>query len=200
MKRRTKTAAVLLLTVCLLLGLCACDQKNMTAQELQAVLPALVENSVILNELYFGRGFIPDGDVQKDSTIAGYYYVDCDYLGFYSITEIKEATEKVFTPEYAALLYASAFDGFATEDTVVSPRYTEGEMGLMQTIYSTVYDLPARVYDFSTLKIVKKGSTRATVRVETTANGETQMVELIVVRTYQAQDGTYEYRLDSPTY
>ena len=198
LKMKTKAAA-LVFVLCLLLCVCACADTRMTADEIKAVLPDLVENSVVLNEIYFGEGFPPTSEAAKAVNVSGYYYVDCEFLGFYSITEIKEATEKIFTPEYAALLYQTAFDGFATDDTVVAARYIEGELGLMQSMHSTVYELPERSYDYSTLQIVKNSKDRARITVETVADGDRSTVELIVVRTTDA-DGAYVYRLDSPTY
>lgn len=198
LKQRTK-AAILLLFACLVLSFASCGKEKMTTEELKKVLPDLVENSVVLNEIYFGEGFPPTSEAGKDANVSGYYYVDCDFLGFYSITEIKEATEKIFTPEYAALLYQTAFDGFATDDTIVTARYIEGELGLMQSMHSTVYALPARSYDYSTLQITKGGTDRARITVETVADGDRSTVELIIVRT-TAENGEYTYRLDSPTY
>lgn len=192
-------ASVLLLAVCLLVSLTACGNEKITAEEIKEALPELVKNSVILNEIYFGEGFPPTSEAGNAANVSGYYYADCEHIGFYSITEIKEATEKVFTPEYAALLYQTAFDGLVTDDTVITARYMEGEMGLMQSMHSTVYELADRSYDYSTLQIVKSGRDRVTVTVETVANGERSNVELIVVRTAD-DNGEYVYRLDSPTY
>lgn len=185
-----------LLCLCLLC-FTACGKENIKLDEVKIVLPALVKTAAVLNEIYFGEGFLPLADAEE-TPVSGYYYADSMRLGFASIREIKDATEQVFTPEYAAVLYANAFDGISTEETVVAPRYIEGEMGILQSMRGTVYDLPDRVYDFDTVAIVKKGSERVTVSVETAANGETATVELILVRTENA-DGPV-YRLDSPTY
>ena len=99
------------------------------------------------------------------------------------------------------ILYAAAFDGVVGEDGAVSlPRYAEGELGLMQYMGATVYDLADRSYDFETLKIKKSGRNRATVSIKTTdAQGGSATVELIVVRTLD-EEGVEHYRLDSPTY
>lgn len=179
-----------------MLVLTACGKENITEAEVQAVLPDLVENSFVLNEIYFGEGFVPDADLE--SNVSGYYYADSMALGFASVSEIKEATEAVFTPEYAAILYAAAFEGMLTETTVVAPRYVEGEMGILQSMHAAVYDLPAREYLYDTVQIVTKGSERTTISVDTVTGGETVTVQLLLVRTETA-DG-YKYRLDSPTY
>lgn len=175
----------------------ACGENAITLGEIEDILPKLVEKSVPLNAIYFGEGFLPNGDAEA-SPAAGYYYADSMGKGFASISEIKEATEEVFTPAYAAILYAAAFDGVISGETVIAPRYIEGETGILQAIGTTVYDLPDRKYDFETLRIVESDAERAIVAVDTTVQGEVTTVELIVTRTVTA-DGNV-YRLDSPTY
>ena len=195
---RTKVFAVLLLSF-LLLSFAGCAP-SFEKDELKDVVPTLVENSFVLNEIYFGEGFLPSGEEGKDSDVYGYYYVNSEPYGFYSISDIKEATEKVFTKEYAAILYTAAFDGLVSEDTVVPARYMEGELGILQSMHTTVYDLADRSYDYSTLQIVKEKKDRAIVEIETVADGERTTVDLIVVRYIDAETGEKTYRLDSPTY
>lgn len=198
--KRFKAAAAALLLLALLCALTSCGgTSRIYKNDLAECLPALVEQSKVLNEIYFGDGFPPRGDAALPGN--GYYYVDGEVYGFESIEQIKEATEQVFTPEYSAILYAAAFDGVVGEDGAVSlPRYAEGELGLMQHMGATVYDLADRSYDFETLKLKKAGRNRATVSVGTTdEHGNAATVELIVVRTVDAE-GNAAYRLDSPTY
>ncbi len=201
MKRfKAAKAAALLLCFALCFALAACSgARRIYKSEIAACLPALVEQSKVLNEIYFGDGFPPRGDAELPGN--GYYYADTAVYGLESITAIKEATEKVFTPEYSAVLYAAAFDGVVGEDGAVSlPRYAEGELGLMQHMGAVVYELADRSYDFETLKLKKAGTTRATVSVETSdEHGNAATVELIVVRTVD-EAGNATYRLDSPTY
>lgn len=175
----------------------ACNENKITLSEVKDVVPTLVEKARPLNEIYFGEGFLPNGDAGA-SPVAGYYYADCFGAGYASISEIRAATEEVFTPAYAAILYAAAFDGQSFGETVIAPRYIEGEMGILQQIGSSVYDLADRVYDFDTLRVVESDGERAILSVDTVADGETVTLELIVTRTVTA-DGNV-YRLDSPTY
>ena len=197
--KRFKTAALLFcLALCCALTACS-GTRRIYKSDLAVCLPELVEQSKVLNEIYFGDGFPPRGDATLPGN--GYYYVDGEVYGLESIEQIKEATEQVFTPEYSVILYAAAFDGVVGEDGAVSlPRYAEGELGLMQYMGATVYDLADRSYDFETLKIKKSGRNRATVSIKTTdAHGGSATVELIVVRTLD-EEGVEYYRLDSPTY
>lgn len=198
-----KRLAAAVLAACLLALLPACGEKKLTIEEIRAYVPEMVEESQVLNKIYFGEGFKPDGAAQMDGSYGDYYYTDGSVYGFYSIEQIKEATEAVFTEDYAAILYASAFEGLANGDTVLPPRYIEGEHGLMQSMRATVYLIPEREFDFDSLRILKNHGDHATVAVDTTSNGVVETMRLLVVRTSVLnEDGTvtYTYRLDSPTY
>ena len=193
-----KNRLLVFLTLILVLFLVSCDRDKITFDEVSEVLPTLVENAAPLNEIYFGYGFKPLADASLDEMI-GYYYVDCEQYGLYSISEIKEATEKVFTKEYAGVLYEGAFTGLVSGNVVISPKYTEGTYGLMQSMGADIYDLPEREYHYDTLNIVRSDKERIVVSLESVANGKASKFEIIVVRTVN-ENGEFEYRLDSPTY
>lgn len=198
-KARFKRAALAAVLLLLTAALCACSSgRKITKSEVAGVLPALVEKAKPINEIYFGDGFPPDGSAKLPEN--GYFYVNGDRYGLYSIEQIKAATEEVFTPEYSRILYAAAFDGQSNGYFVEPPRFSEGELGLMQAVRSTVYDLAERTYDYETLKLKKSNRMRATVSVETTDNdGGKATIEMILVRTTD-ESGAVNYRLDSPTY
>lgn len=193
-----KNRLLVFMTLILVLFLVSCDRDKITFDEVSEVLPSLVENAAPLNEIYFGYGFKPLADASLDEMI-GYYYVDCEQYGLYSISEIKEATEKVFTKEYAGVLYEGAFTGLVSGNVVISPKYTEGTYGLMQSMSADIYDLPEREYHYDTLNIVRSDKERIVVSLESVANGKASKFEIIVVRTVN-ENGEFEYRLDSPTY
>ena len=194
--KRTKllVSAFLLLTVVFTFFGCA---PKITVDEIKAELPQLIEPSKMLNEIYLGKGYPESKDVSAKE-ISGYYYCDTSLYGFNSISEIKDATEKIFTPEYANVLYQAAFDGLSTEQAVESARYIESDAGLMQKVNDDVYDLPSREFDYDSVEIVKGGRERVTISIASKANGKNEVIEMIVVR--YGEEGNYSYRLDSPTY
>ena len=108
MKRFKAAALLFCLALCCALTACS-GTRRIYKSDLAVCLPELVEQSKVLNEIYFGDGFPPRGDATLPGN--GYYYVDGEVYGFESIEQIKEATEQVFTPEYSVILYAAAFDG-----------------------------------------------------------------------------------------
>ena len=196
------------LTVSLLFSSCTA---KITADEIAAVLPSLIDLSKPLNEIYFGEGFEVDGNISNVAKNGGYFYCDTEKYGLNSILEIKEASEKVFTAEYAAILYEDAFEGTSTDISVEGARFIEGEMGLMQKANSTVYEICDREFDYGSIKVIKSTKDRATVKINSVANGKEEPIEIIVVRYIDTfapivtDEGgkivpTYYYRLDSPTY
>ena len=59
---RFKAAALAAALLLLAAALCACSsERRITKIEIAEVLPTLVERSKVLNEIYFGDGFPPEG-------------------------------------------------------------------------------------------------------------------------------------------
>ncbi len=196
--RRTKYLALLLTLLCLSFLFVGCGEK-ISVEEIKAELPALVDGSKVLNEIYFGDGFKIDGTISDVKANGGYFYCDCSDYELYSIIEIKDATEKVFTKEYAAVLYEAAFEGVVSDTAVEGARYIEGEKGLMQRAADTKYSLPEREFDYNSIKIKKRSGNSVTFFINTSVDGVmSDTLTLILVR--NGGEGNYSYRLDSPTY
>ena len=198
MRQLKNKVFALLLVILLVLVASSCDKDGITFEEAREVLPALVENSKVLNEIYFGHGFYPLSDATLND-VSGYYYADCTECGMFSVAEIKAETEKVFTKEYSEILYESAFNSSTGENGTTLPKYIDGSFGLMQSMSADIYGLCDREYHFDTLNIVKSGKDRVTLSLETVENGKISRFELILVR-IENMDGSFSYRLDSPTY
>ena len=188
----------LLLVIFIVLAASSCGKEGITFDEAREVLPTLVENSFLLNEIYFGHGFYPLSDAPLND-VSGYYYADCTECGLFSVADIKSATEKVFTKAYSEILYDSAFNSHSGEDGTTLPKYIDGSFGLMQSMSANIYHLERRDYRFDTLNIVKSEKDRMTISLECVECGKSSRVELILAR-IENMDGTYSYRLDSPTY
>ncbi|MBQ1260448.1 MAG: hypothetical protein IIX96_00360 [Clostridia bacterium] len=196
--RKTKLLALLLALLCISMSLVGCSE-NITVDEIKEALPSLVEKSKILNEIYFGEGFKIDGSISDVKANGGYFYCDCTELELYSISEIKDFTEQIFTKEYAAVLYEAAFEGVTTDTSVEPPRYIEGEQGLMQRAADTIYSLPKREFDYNSVRVKKRSGNTVTFFISTSVDGVmSDTLTLILVR--EGSEGNYSYRLDSPTY
>lgn len=124
---------------------------------------------------------------------------DSKYL---SIQEIKDAAQKVFSAKYLELIYSAAFDGVAyvegSSSGVRGARFTEYG-GLLRQSNELNSQLPGlRVYDFSTMKIVRPSNDhRVNISVETHLEGQTEILKVNLTLTL-GEDG--QWYLDSPTY
>ena len=103
---------------------------------------------------------------QDDPT---YDYVKLD-SGYTEIADIKSKVETVYGPEYAASLYGSIFDGVASGDAVMTPKFIEttasnGNMMLAQSNTYTPLNVEKRVFLFDTAKINKLSSNKNLVRI-----------------------------------
>lgn len=186
---------ILSLAVCMILplALIGCGEK-MTVEEIKEALPALLEESKVLNEIYFGNGFKIDAEKSDVVRDGGYFVCDGSEYNINSVSDIKSATEKVFTHEYSEILYEIAF---SSEDG--EPRFKNGDGVLLQKADDTGYVIFDREYEYSSIKIQSRKGNRTTVLINTTVNGViSDKLTLVIVRS--GSMGNYSYRLDGPTY
>ena len=107
------------------------------------------------------------------------YYTDqddpnYDYVrfesGYMEINDIKNKIETVYGPDYANSIYGSIFDGVASGDAVMTPKFIEttasnGSMMLAQSNTYTPLNVERRVFLFDTAKINKLSSNKNLVRI-----------------------------------
>lgn len=139
-----------------------------------------------------------------DPTEYDYVKADSDYQ---SVSQIKEAAERVYSAEYLKSVYDSMFVGIvAADDTVsgLSARYIEyadedaGTVSLMKSNEFEPYITEVRQYDFSTAKMVKPSNGKyVTISIDSYLPSKPD--EILNVRlSLTLQDGVW--MLDSPTY
>ena len=125
--------------------------------------------------------------------------VDSAYI---SIDELKAAAQAVFSEQYLELIYSSAFDGVAYVEGaatgVRSARFIE-QGGLLRQAHDIEPRLQSqRIYDFSTMKIVRPSNAkRVNISVDTHLEGEDEIMN-INISLVRGADG--QWYLDSPTY
>ena len=176
----------LLLVVCLLLCLPSCARPP-KADDLRADVVALVEASYEINEVFLGAG-LPVLDRNEpayadlyayyaSSTVNTYDIVDTSHAKFTSIDAIKAAASRVYSPELLETnLYQAAFTGYVVETAAVEARFVEDGTYLYQAREPAAGIAPEvaallsrrdllagrmRVYDFSTLRVVRPSTPRA---------------------------------------
>jgi len=128
----------------------------------------LVEESYELNALFYGCGLpVWEEDSEYVEFMHLYYGLNSaqsyemitQNAKFYSVDEIKQAAEKVYSKDYLNdVLYKTAFDGYAIEDgaggaVVGVSRYYENEGYFWQAKEHKVFYTAMRIYDYSTMQV-----------------------------------------------
>ena len=192
-----------LLASVLLLSLASCGGSGMSEDEIRDVYADLIEQSYILNDVYYGDGLPFVNDEETMASLAGassrFSYMPVDETApFTSEAEIREATAAVFTKSMCDHLYVLAFEGMSTDsdETVVYARYIEQNEILTVRIDLADEALPlGRVYDFDSMDIISQNKNRIVASFATEVDGETSVnVKITLTKT---ENG---WRLDSPTY
>lgn len=138
-------------------------------------------------------------------------YTDYDYVRadspYQSVEEIRKAAAAVYANAYLRSVTGALFDGAigAADDpagTILAARYIDyrkdGVSYLMQSNTVTGYDLPARRYDYGTMRVAR-GSNSKYMKIEIESYIEGDEQNRTTVRLAFAKENG-EWYLDSPTY
>lgn len=203
--KRIILTCLIIITLFSTLSISSCSGRAPELEDVKERFIYLIENSKDINTIYFGSG-LPTYD--RDGVIAtekGVYYNDqypaynrvMEISSYLTIDEMKQKSNQIYSTEYMADLYETAFDGVMTGSSSAYLRFLETSDWIYQNRYATDYNLSKRIYDYSTMKIVKP------------SNGE---YVNITIDSYTLEDRTvrsvlltfvYErgnWYLDSPTY
>ena len=165
----------------------------------------LIEESKQLNTLFFGSGLPvyrrdePLSDrkmVYFVDDIAGYNRI-MDNSPYFSIDEIKQACENVYSTDYREDLYESAFDGVMTGETSAYVRFYDNGQWLCQNVNATDFKLSERIYDYSTMSVIEPSAEdyiNVSIESYTLADPTRRTVYLSFI--YENEN----WYLDSPTY
>lgn len=180
-----------------------------TEEEVVKAAKKLIKGSYEINVIYFGKGLpISEEESEAAKKFAEENGLSLENVQFLPVTEdspyftvedIKKATNKVYSESYCEYLYKMAFEGYSTEDgyAAVYAKYLEDESGTL-TVRIDLADneLPARTYDLDSIKIESKKEAEVVISVVSYLNGEKEdkSVSLTLVK---EENG---WRLDSPTY
>ncbi|HHT53365.1 MAG TPA: hypothetical protein GX011_00290 [Clostridiales bacterium] len=182
------TTALLLLTSC---------SRPPELSEIYDEVVSLIEASYEINEIFFGRG-LPTDEGQSD--LPGYSLVRVD-AKFKSIDEIKAATALVYSEDYREGLYEVAFGGVASftpgAHSVVKARFIEHNGRLRQDSNTKALISAKRIYDYSSMKIVKPSNARnVNISIDSHLEGSGEILNITL--SFVFEDG--RWLLNSPTY
>ena len=194
MKRIISLIIALVLCSALLIS---CGDAGYTEDEIKNTAKELIEASLELNEIYFGEGL----PVSDESSVGSALYApvtgECKY---HSTSEIKAATEKVFTGDYCKILFQRGFEGTSlesSEEKVVYARYIDdfdGRLTARRDLKETSLTT-GRTYDYDSIKVEKMKKTEAVISVQSQVDGK---ADLIITLTLKLEENGW--RLDTPTY
>lgn len=196
----------LLIVISLIFSMSSCSGKAPEIDGLSERFVYLIEESKDLNVIFFGIGlpvYRRNSDLANrqmiyyNDSVSGYNRVVLENSKYLNIEDMKEAAEKIFSNEYLSELYESAFDGIMISDTNAYVRFYDNTEWLYQNINAGEFSLYERIYDYSTMEIVKPSNSKyVTVSIESyTLNDPTRRT---VNLSFVYENGSW--LLDSPTY
>ena len=189
----------LLLLLFLLLSASSCSE-TFDPEEMLTEMEALLEESQILNEIYFGEG-IPTKE--NGHAVGVYKEADMSSLEVYGMTDIESIrvkTAEVFSTSMCAWLDEIAFTAFSSGITVEGARYyKDSEDRIMVRTTAEVYVDGTVDYDLSSAKILSQRKNIVSLELQatvTTPSGNTRS-DTIKLDLIKEPNG---WRLHSPTY
>ena len=205
-----KKIILLLLSLTLILGaLTSCGDRRYDEAEVKAAAKKLIEESVMLNDIYWGDG-LPY--IEDKNTSDGVYYMALDSyhygLGFKTVSELQSLTAKTFSKGYCQNINATLLSGIADGDkAIILSRYyqklssADGKTPEYIMVNSTWEKLlfGEVKYDYESIKVTHSEDETVYVTINATVtleNYEPQTRELRIALVEEA-DG---WKIDSPTY
>lgn len=207
--KKSKIITVLSLLVLfsvLCVSLSSCGGK---APELESVYDRfvyLIEESKEINQLFFGVG---EPTYKRDSNISdkkmiyqglgqSQYEYFMENSKFLTVDMMKTAAEKVYSDEYIASVYETAFDGVSLDGGVAYVRYYEDADWIYQSTYVTPLIENERMYDYSSMEIVKpSNASYVNVQIDSYTLNDPENVSTITLSFIYENGNWY---LDTPTY
>ncbi len=203
--KKYRAIALILVIIIFAVGSASCSGNAPELDTVKDRFIYLIENSKEINNLFFGKGLPIYDREDKLTAELGVYYDDKlttynTVMGnskFISTDGMREAAERVYSEEYLNAIYETAFAGYLTSGVSAYIRFFENTDGIYQSIYATDFNLADRIYDYSTIEIVKPSNNsyiNITIDTYTTENPNITTVRLSFV----FERGNWY--LDSPTY
>ena len=205
-KRILASVLALVMCFCSVAALSSCQNSN--APELDDVkerLVYLIEESKELNVIFFGVG-LPVFRRESALSDRKMIYVSDNLSGYDRLSEnsqhvtidsIKYAAEQVYSEEYLAAVYESAFDGILTNNDGAYLRLYDDGNYLYQNTDLYGFTVNERIYDYSTMEIIAPSSADyINVTVESYSVGNSERITITLSFTFERGN----WYLDCPTY
>lgn len=205
MKRLITLFIVITLVFLLCFGLVSCDRKY-NEEEVLSAARILIEKSMVLNEIYWGKGIPFEPTVislYSEANLFALYE-----LGFYTLDELKIKTHEVFTNAYCENIFESSFESETELETHrFFHRYYQkyADENKTEPVSIMVYSkfenlLPDKVeYLYDTLKVshVERDTVYVSIMAIVTRDEKSVQIKQNVIALKEEENG---WRIDSPTY
>lgn len=203
---RIITLLLIFVLVLSIFTLSSCNRKY-NEEEVTEATKKLLTEAEMLNKVYYGSGieyFEGEGNKGNYRVASS---VHLEQLGFSTIEELKEITEKTFSDGYSEILYSTILAPLRDGEYYVSPaRYyqeydekTNEPTHIMVNSSFSPLMKDSVTYDLSSISVEKSKKERVYVKVKatvTTSDGKSQSIEL-TVNLIEESDG---WKIDNPTY
>jgi len=202
----SKSLILIMLASLVLCSLTSCSRPP-ELSTIRGEIESLITASQEINSILFGEGL--DVDERLESPYENYKCVSFE-TGFFSVADIKEAAEKVYTLDYLEPLYEVTFTGKydSVAGSIIRARYMDSEGYLLKHLPESEKVDPEiekdpndilgdgdRVYDFSTIEIIKPSrADYVTFTIMSVKKGISEKITLAIALTDAG------WRLDYPTY
>ena len=161
--KRIIVICLIIITLLSTTSLISCSRRAPELDDVRERFIYLIENSKKINMIYFGSGLPVYEREGVIATEKGIYYNDelpaynrvMEISSYLTVDEMKQLSNEIYSTEYMADIYETAFDGVMTGSTSAYLRFLETSNWIYQNRYATDYNLSDRIYDYSTMEIVK---------------------------------------------
>lgn len=197
--------SIVLVLLIVVLGMSSCSGSAPKIDEVRDRIVYLIEGSKEINILFFGSGlpiYRRDGLIETE---LGVYYDDeytaynkvMENTRFKSIDDMKKAAERVYSENYLDAIYETAFEGYMTGSSSAYMRFLETSDWMYQSISATDFDLSERIFDYSSMEIVKPSNGEyMNVTIDSYSLRDKKVKTITLSFIYERGN----WYLDSPTY
>lgn len=212
MKKFLITFLTIILVISAVFSLFSCGERPRDYDEAEVLSNArvLIEKSILLNEIYYGRGIA----YTKDNNLAeGYYYpadiIAMNNIGIETLDDLLQLTKDVFSEKLCGIIVSTKLTAVTESDGTIRhlaryyQKYDTLDINrpecLMVYSEADVFLVDTLVYDYSSLKVSDVVGQVVYVCINVTAtnaDGESSTQQLRI----GLFEETYGWRLETPTY
>ncbi len=202
--KKMKRLVVIFLVIFTVFALSACEKKP-TDEELLAAARPLVEQSVLVNDIFYGKGipYITENVGITAQAMGNYSPADKEFLsanGIENTDDLRKLVSKVYSSGVCNVIFTTKLSS-VSDGTVYAgyAEYIDLTSGLCVYTKRENYINAEVEYDFDSMEVIEKTSDKARVKIEVklsqTKGYQIREKEFDMIKT---EDG--EWLLDSMTY